>query len=82
MGSCNGTSNGSLLVLVSNTLAGEVCGTTLGHLQDERRLRIAGSLERGDYGGGGGNVDSWDGELLLLGVLEEVLDIICAKMLV
>lgn len=47
-------------------LSCEVCGTTLGHLEDDRGLSIASSLEGSDHGGGGGDVDSWDGELVLL----------------
>lgn len=58
----NTSSNGSLLLIVGNTLvmisfesrneemmdsnlSGEVCGTTLGHLEDDWGLRIASSLE-------------------------------------
>lgn len=37
-------------------LSGEVCGTTLGHLQDDWGLSIASSLEGGNDGGGGGDV--------------------------
>lgn len=44
----NGTLDGSLLVLVVDALAGEVGGTTLRGLQDDGRLLVAGSLERGN----------------------------------
>lgn len=37
-------------------LSGEVGSTTLRHLQDDGGLGIAGSLERGDDGRGGGDV--------------------------
>jgi len=37
-------------------LASEVGGTTLGHLEDDGSLGVAGSLESGDGGGGGGDV--------------------------
>ena len=37
-------------------LSGEVCGTTLGHLEDDRRLSIASSLERSNDGRGRGDV--------------------------
>jgi hypothetical protein len=45
-----------LIWRVKNYLAGEVSGTALGHLEDDGSLGIAGSLERGDDGGGGGDV--------------------------
>lgn len=37
-------------------LSGEVGGTTLGHLEDDRRFGIASSLERSNDGGGGSAV--------------------------
>ena len=37
-------------------LSCEVCGTTLGHLEDDRRFGIASSFERSNDGGGGGAV--------------------------
>lgn len=52
----NRAGNASLLVLVANTLAGKVGGTTLRHLQDNGRLCISCCFERGDDGGGRGNV--------------------------
>lgn len=63
------TGNGSLLVLVSNTLSSEVCSTTLGHLEDDWGLGIASSLEGCNDGRGRGNVDGWDGILVLLSVV-------------
>ena len=44
------------LILGYFYLSGEVCGTALGHLEDDRGLLVAGSLEGGDDGGGGGDV--------------------------
>lgn len=44
------------LVLGSLYLSGEVCGTTLGHLQDDWGLCVAGRLEGSNDGGGGGDV--------------------------
>ena len=41
---------------LSPYLSGEVCGTTLGHLEDDWGLGIAGSLEGCDDGGGRGDV--------------------------
>lgn len=76
VGTSNGTGNGGLLVGVGDTLTGEVGSTTVGHLEDDGRLGIAGSLEGGDDGGGRGHVDGGNGELLLLGVLEESADIV------
>ena len=37
-------------------LSGEVGGTTLGHLENDRSLSIAGGFERGNDSGGGGDV--------------------------
>lgn len=58
MSASDGTSDGSLLVLVVDTLTGEVSGTSLGDLDDDGRLDVSGSLEdgvddrrRGDVGG-------------------------------
>jgi len=76
VGGGNGTSDGSLLVLVGHTLTGEVSGTAVGELEDDGRLGVTGSLERGDDSGRAGHVDGGDGELLLLGVLEESADIV------
>lgn len=56
VGSGNTTSNGGSLALVAHTLTGEVSGTTLGKLQDDGGLGIAGSLEGGNNGGGRGDV--------------------------
>lgn len=75
VGTGDSTLDGSALVLVVDALSGEVCGTTLAHLEDYRRLRIAGSLETGNDGRGGSDVDGGDGVALGLGVLEEVVDI-------
>ena len=49
---CDATGNGGSLVLVVNALTGEVGGTTLRDLQDDWSLRVAGSLERCNDGGG------------------------------
>jgi hypothetical protein len=72
----NGTSDRGLLVLVGHTLTGEVSGTAVGELENDGRLGVTGSLERGYDGGGRGHVDGGNGELLLLGVLEESADIV------
>lgn len=56
VGSGDGTVDGRELVGVGDTLAGEVGGTTLGNLQDDGGLGVAGSLERGNDGGGRGDV--------------------------
>lgn len=74
-------------------LSGEVCGTTLGHLEDDRRFGITSSLERSNDCGGGSAVlqntlvvvipwsnshayNSWDSELVLLSIVEELEDIV------
>lgn len=57
-------------------LAGEVCGTTLGGLQDDWGFCVPCGLKGSDDGGRRGDVDSGNSELLLLGVLEEVLDVL------
>lgn len=76
VGGGNGTGDGGLLVLVGHTLTGEVGSTAVGELEDDGRLGVTGGLERGDDGGRAGHVDGGDGELLLLGVLEESADIV------
>lgn len=76
MGSGNGTLDGGELVLVVDTLTGEVSGTTVRDLQDDGGLGIAGSLEGSYHGGRGCAVDGRDGVLLLAGVLEEGKDVI------
>ena len=57
-------------------LAGEVERSTLGHLQDDGGLLVPGSLERCDDGGGRGHIDGWNGEFLLLGIIEQGEDIV------
>ena len=73
-------------------LSGKVGGTTLGHLQDDGAVLVAGSFERSDDGGGGGHVlfsqlspmksgvcrtyNGGNGKLLLLSILEELEDVI------
>lgn len=56
VGSGNGASNGGRLAVVAHTLTGEESGTTLGDLQNDGALLVAGSLEGGDRGGRGGDV--------------------------
>jgi hypothetical protein len=65
-----------LEVMSATYLASEIGGSTLRHLQDNRGLLVTGSFERSNNGRGGGDIDSRNGELLFLGVLEEVQDII------
>lgn len=72
----DGSSDGCLLVLVLNTLAGEVGGTALAHLEDHWCLGIASGLEGCNDGGGGGDVDGGNGIVVVLGVLEERLDVV------
>jgi hypothetical protein len=72
----DGTGDGCGLVLVVYALAGEESGTTLRGLEDDGALLVAGSLERCDYGGAGGDVDGGNGIALLLCVLEELEDIV------
>lgn len=50
MGGRNGTLDGCKLASVGDTLASKVGSTSLGHLNDDGGLRIAGSLERGNDG--------------------------------
>jgi hypothetical protein len=61
VGSCDSSGDGSLLVLVVDTLSGEESGTTLRSLEDDGRLGVAGSLERRNYGGGRCDVDGGNG---------------------
>jgi hypothetical protein len=56
VGSGNGTSDGSLLAIVGDTLTGEESSTALGDLQDNGALLVTGSLEGSDNSGGGGDV--------------------------
>jgi hypothetical protein len=76
VGSRNGTSNRSSLVSVAHTLAGEVSGTTLGHLDDDGGLGITSSLQRSNDGGGRSDVDGRHSELVLASVLKQTQDIV------
>jgi hypothetical protein len=76
VGTSDSTLDRSALVLVVDALSGEVCGTTLAHLEDDGRLAIPCGLERGNDRRGGGYVDGGDGVALRLSVLEEVVDIV------
>lgn len=63
MSASDGTSDGSLLVLVVDTLTGEVSSTSLGDLDDDRRLDVTGSLEDGVDDRRRGNVGGRDSVL-------------------
>jgi hypothetical protein len=78
----NSASNGSLLVLVFNTLAAEVGSTALRELEDDWSFGVLRSLKSSNYGGGRGDVDGWDGEVVFLGVLEELCEMpsMCAPL--
>jgi hypothetical protein len=47
VGSSNGTTDGGLLVLVGDTLAGKVGSPSLRALEDDGRLGVSGGLEAG-----------------------------------
>lgn len=47
VGGSDGAGDGGLLLVVGETLAGKVGGTTLGDLEDDGALGVAGSLESG-----------------------------------
>jgi hypothetical protein len=53
----DGTLYRGVLVLVVDALASEVGSTTLGCLEDDWCLSIASSFERGNDGGGRGDID-------------------------
>ena len=75
----DGASNGRFLVLVLDTLATEVRGTTLAELEDDGGFGIARSFECGNGGGGRSDIDRRDGEVLLLSVFEELLRLSVGK---
>lgn len=56
VGSGDGASNGGGLAVVADSLTSEESGTTLGDLQDDGAILVAGGLQRGDRGGRGGDV--------------------------
>lgn len=56
VGSSNATDDGRLLAIVADALAGEVSSAALGDLQNDGTVLVTGGLERGDDGGGGGDV--------------------------
>jgi hypothetical protein len=70
------TSDGGVLAIVGDTLTGEVSGTTVRDLEDDGALGVTGSLEGRNDDGGGSNVHSRNGKVLLLSVLEETEDVI------
>jgi hypothetical protein len=54
--SSDGTSNGSLLLVVCYTFTGKVGGTTLGNLEDDGGVDVPSGLETGVNDGRRGNV--------------------------
>jgi hypothetical protein len=72
----NGASDASLLILVPDTLSGEVGGTTLAGLEDDRAALISGGFESSDDGGAGSDIDGRDGVVVLLSVVKELQNII------
>lgn len=50
------TTDGGLLAIVADALAGEVGGTTVGELEDDGALLVTSRLEGGGDGGRGGDV--------------------------
>lgn len=76
VGGRDGTADGGLLLVVGDALSGKVSGTTLGDLEDDGRLGVAGGLEGGVGGGGGGDVESGDGKVVLTSVVEDLVDVL------
>ena len=76
VGSRDSTSNGSRLVLVVYALTGKESGATLGGLEDDGAVLVASSLEGGNNGRAGGDVDGGDGIAVLLCVLEQLENIV------
>lgn len=56
VGGGNTTGDGGALAIVGQTLTGEVGGTTVGDLEDDRAFLVAGGLERRDDDGRRGDV--------------------------
>lgn len=52
----DGTSDGSLLLVVGDTLSGEVGSSSLGDLKDDGSLVVTGGFKGGNNGRGGGDV--------------------------
>lgn len=76
MGGGDGTLDGGVLAGVGDTLTCEVSGTTVGGLQDDWGLVVTSGFQSCDDGGGGGDVDGWDGELVFLCVVEKGTDVV------
>lgn len=74
----DGTGNGGLLLVVGDTLSSDELGTTLRALDDDGRLCVHGCLERCVGGGGAGDVEGWDGESVLSGIVEDLVDVLAS----
>lgn len=72
----NGTVDAGVLAFIGDTFSSKVCSATLGGLEDDRTLLVAGSFKGSYDSRGGGDVDGGNGILVLLSVLEELQDIV------
>jgi hypothetical protein len=72
LGSRNGSSDGGLVISVVNGLSADELSTTLGESDHDWSTVLGGSFHAGVDGVSSNNVDTRDGELLLLGVIEEI----------
>jgi len=74
----DGTGDGSLLLVVGETFASKICGTSLRDLEDDGRFHVPGSLQSGIGSGRRGDVDCRDSKLLLLCVIEDLANVVAS----
>jgi len=68
----DGTSDGSLLLVVSDTLSGEVSSSSLRDLEDDRGLVVTSGLKSGYDSRGRGDVESGDSVVFGTSMVEEL----------
>jgi len=79
VGGCFGSGDGGLLLVVSEPLSSEIRTSSLGYLENDGRLNIPCGFQGGVSGGRGGNVYSWDGELVLLCIVEQFTNVVSSQ---
>jgi len=72
LGSGNASSDGGLIVIVGKRLSSNKLASSLGKSDHDGTSVFGGGLHTGVDGVSSNNVDSWDGEPLLLGVLKKI----------
>ena len=72
LGSGNASSDGGIIVVVGKGLSGNELTSSLRESDHDGTSVLSGGFHAGVDGVGSNNIDSWDGESLLLGVLKKI----------